>query len=271
MHLRPLLQSLRPAFLVLTPACVLLGCATAVRTHEYIDPLQFLVVCVAALCAHISANTLNEYHDFTSGLDRETYKTAFSGGSGALPAHPELAGSVLVTGLLSLGVVLLAGAWFLYLRGPVLLPAGLAGVVLIVTYTRWLNRSPWLCLVAPGLGFGVLMVTGTHFVLTGTLSTLPVTAALVPFFLVNNLLLLNQYPDIEADARAGRRHLPVVFGTAAANAVYGLSAAAAGAVLLLGVHREILPGMALLALVPLALAGLALIGAVRHHGRIGRH
>ncbi len=271
MQIAPLLQTLRPPFLLLTPACVLLGYATAHSMQEQIEPALLLAVFVAALFAHISVNTLNEYHDFTSGLDLQTQRTPFSGGSGALPDHPELAATVLYTGLLSLGVVILAGAWFLYLRGLVLLPAGVTGLLVVVTYTRWLNRSPWLCLLAPGVGFGLLMVIGSHFVLTGAVSAASVTTALVPFLLVNNLLLLNQYPDIEADANAGRNHFPIAYGTAAANVVYGLSAGAAVATLLLGVRYELLPGLALAALAPLALAFVALVGAVRHHGNIGRY
>lgn len=271
MHIRSLLQSLRLPFLVLTPACVLLGCATAWRALGHLEPELVLATLVAALFAHISVNTLNEYHDFVSGLDLETRKTPYSGGSGALPAHPEMAAAVLAAGLLSLGVVVLAGIYFLYLRGLVLLPAGVTGLLLIATYTRWLNRSPWLCLVAPGLGFGPLMVTGTHFVLSGSISAQAIIAALVPFFLVNNLLLLNQYPDIEADAHAGRRHLPIVYGTPLANLVYGLFTAAAAAVLLFGVYYGILPGAALFALLAVTPAAVALAGAIHYHGRIGHH
>jgi len=38
---------------------------------------------MATLSAHIAVNTLNEYMDFKSGLDYETLKTPFAGGSGA--------------------------------------------------------------------------------------------------------------------------------------------------------------------------------------------
>lgn len=271
MHFQALLRTLRPPFLVLTPACVLLGYATARSTAGHVDPLLLLAALAAALFAHISVNTLNEYHDFTSGLDLQTRRTPFSGGSGALPAHPDAVASVLATGLLSLGIVVLAGVYFLYLRGLVLLPVGLVGLLLVVTYTRWLNRLPWLCLVAPGLGFGPVMVAGTHFALTGQLSALPVIAALVPFFLTSNLLLLNQYPDIEADANAGRNHVPIAYGTSVANSVYGLFVGAAVCTLLLGVFLGILPWAALAALAPLSLAGFALAGAVRHHGKISQY
>ena len=35
-------------------------------------------------------------------------------------------------------------------RLPLLLPIGLLGLVLVVSYTPWITRHPLLCLVAPG-------------------------------------------------------------------------------------------------------------------------
>ena len=51
-------------------------------------PLLPLILALAGgLLAHISVNALNEYLDFTSGLDLTTLRTPFSGGSGTLPAN----------------------------------------------------------------------------------------------------------------------------------------------------------------------------------------
>jgi 1,4-dihydroxy-2-naphthoate octaprenyltransferase len=66
-------------------------------------------------------------------------------------------------------------------------------------------------------------------------------ASLVPFFLVSNLLLLNQLPDIEADRRAGRRNVPIVFGRRAAAAVYAAFLVAAYAVIGAGVALGLFP------------------------------
>ncbi len=38
--------------------------------------------------------------------------------------------------------------------------------------------------------------------------------------LVHNLLLLNEFPDVEADRKAGRKTLPIVMGKAKAWMVY---------------------------------------------------
>jgi len=36
--------------------------------------------------------------------------------------------------------------------------------------------------------------------------------SLIPFLLVSDLLLLNRYPDVEADKEVGRNHLPITIG-----------------------------------------------------------
>ncbi|MDX1697791.1 MAG: prenyltransferase [Thiohalobacterales bacterium] len=266
-----IIRSTRPAFLLLTPVCVFLGASTAVADGYRIEPRLFLLALAGALLAHISVNTLNEYYDYRSGLDLHTRRTPFSGGSGALPARPHMLNAVFATGLVALMASMLIGVYFAWLLGPGIIPLGILGAVLIVTYTEWLNRSPLLCLIAPGLGFGLLMVAGTGFVLTGDYTLRAWIAGLVPFFLVNNLLLLNQYPDTAADRQAGRRHFPVVYGTRQSSTVYGLFLLAAATSIVLGVTTGQLPLPSLLALLPLIPALHALRGAIRHGADIGTY
>jgi 1,4-dihydroxy-2-naphthoate octaprenyltransferase len=256
---------------VLSPICVFLGASTAIAARGDIDVTALLLAVIAALCAHISVNTLNEYHDFKTGLDLLTTKTPFSGGSGALPQNPAVAGLVLAIGLTTLLLTAVIGIYFILNNGPLLLILGVAGIVIILTYTRWLNRWPLLCLIAPGLGFGVLIVVGTHLVLAGSSSHAAWLASLVPFFLVNNLLLLNQYPDIEADRSIGRHHLPIAYGTTISSYVYGLFSLAAYAAILAGVAYGYFPGLGLVALLPAVLSLYSLRGALRHGEKIGSY
>ena len=113
---------MRLPFLVLPPACVLLGAGTAVWSNREINVLYLLLAFVGALSAHISVNALNEYDDFKSGLDFVTHPTPFSGGSGTLPKNPEKAHFALVTGLVTLVITAIIGIYFLYIRGMWLLP-----------------------------------------------------------------------------------------------------------------------------------------------------
>ncbi len=225
---------IRAPFLILAPVCVALGWASAVSTGAITDPSTLALVLLGALSAHIAVNTLNEHEDFHSGLDLLTARTPFSGGSGTLPEQPGLAPWARRIGWTALVVTLLVGLLLTPRTGPGLWLLGGVGVALIYTYTRWLNRWPWLCLVAPGTGFGLLMVPGTYWALQGQLDGVAWAAALVPFFLVNNLLLLNQLPDIEADRRIGRRTFPIVYGEPWSLLMYGVFSGLAYGWLILG-------------------------------------
>jgi 1,4-dihydroxy-2-naphthoate octaprenyltransferase len=264
-------QSMRVPFLILTPVCVLLGMSTVVANQVEIDPFAITLALIGAFLAHISVNTLNEYYDFKSGLDLATIKTPFSGGSGALPQNPEMAGSVLMVGTLSLVVVFLIGGYFVWLYGVGIIPVGLLGLLLIATYTSWINRHPLLCLIAPGLGFGFFIVAGTQFALQGEYTAMSWLVAIVPFLLVNNLLLLNQYPDIKADTEAGRNHLPIAFGVKRSNIIYGVFALMTVLAIVSLVLFERLPMLSLIALIPMPLAFFSLYGMTRYGASIGEH
>ncbi len=269
MKLNIVIRTMRPSFLLLTPVCVFLGLSTSLAVESVINLSIFFVILLGAISAHISVNTLNEYYDFKSGLDLTTAKTPFNGGSGALPEHPEMAGLTLVVGLISLFITIIIGGYLLLNHGVKILPIGIVGVVLIMTYTQWLNRFPLLCLIAPGLGFGVLMVVGTHLILTGEYSPLPWLVALIPFLLINNLLLLNQYPDITADASVGRKTFPIAFGIKKSNLIYAIFMVAAYSLILFYSIEGLIPTLSLIALLPLLFSLFAFTGAIKYASKIG--
>jgi 1,4-dihydroxy-2-naphthoate octaprenyltransferase len=262
--MKHLAGTIRLPFLILTPACVLLGFGTAAWSTEEVNILYIILVLVGATGAHISVNTFNEYFDFRSGLDSKTERTPFSGGSGTLPEKPELARQTLIIAIVAFLVTGLIGVYFLYVMGLSLLPIGVLGLLVVVAYTPWITRSPFLCLIAPGLGFGPLMVIGTDFVLTGRYSWTALIASLVPFFLVSNLLLLNQFPDVEADRSVGRRHFPVIIGRRTSSLIYGAFLVLAYISLVLGVNFGYLPTTSLIGLIVLVVAVPTFIGVYRY-------
>lgn len=231
----------RVPFLALTLTCMALAVTLVWPAMATADGYRVLWVMLAAVSAHVSVNAFNEFQDFRSGLDLKTRRTPFSGGSGALPTHPQLlaftgwvaAGSLMLTTGLGMYLLWSAGA----ARWP-LLGLGLLGVVLVLSYTPWLTRRPWLCAIAPGLAFGPIFVWGTCLALVQHLPAAAWWAAALPFGFTNNLLLLNQVPDIDADREVGRRTLPMFLGRAALVRVmvlqWGLALAAVGAGVVVG-------------------------------------
>ena len=262
--LKHLLGPMRVSFLILTPACVLLGVGTAIYSSGEVSTLYLLLTFIGAVSTHISVNALNEYFDFKSGLDFMTERTPFSGGSGTLPEKPNMARSALNIGLIAFSITGLIGLYFLYIRGLSLLPLGILGLIIVSTYTIWITRYPILCLIAPGLGFGPLMVMGTHLVLTGEYSWTGFIASLVPFFLVSDLLLLNQFPDVEPDQGVGRRHLPIVVGKQTSGLIYGVFLLAAYLSIVFGVYLGYLPKLTLIGLATIIIALPTFVGVFRY-------
>lgn len=261
---KALLGPMRVPFLILAPVCALLGLGTALWTEGHVSAGQFVLVLIGAVASHVSVNAFNEYFDFKSGLDSRTVRTPFSGGSGTLPANPELARSALGIAVVTAAITGLVGLYFLWVRGLGLLPLGLAGLFLVVAYTPWLTHNEVTCLIAPGLGFGTLMVMGTHFALTGRYSWTAFVASLVPFFLVSDLLLLNQFPDVEADRTVGRRHFPLTISRSASSLIYSAFLALTYVSIVVGVLLGTLSTVSLLGLGTLIIAVPLAIGVIRN-------
>lgn len=254
-----ILRSTRPPFLLLTPICVFIGVAVSAHLSTELDYSMAAWVLVGALFSHISVNTFNEYMDYASGLDLQTVKTPFSGGSGAIPENPRIHQSVLLVATVSLLLTCIIGVYLVAHAGwPLLLIGGL-GTFIILSYTPLLNRVPWLCLLSPGLAFGPLFVLGTFISITPPESVqlpsfaMPLLYSLPAFFLVNGLLLINQIPDIAADRAAGRRTFPSYYGVEASMQAYLALILLAGASIIAVVVLTTAHHLVLFSLFPLVL------------------
>ena len=203
--------------------------------------------------------------EFIKGLWRDNPVFVQVLGMCPVLAVSNTAENALAMGLAALLAAIGLGLYLMGSGGPAAIVLGLVGVLLVATYTPWINRNPWLCLIAPGLGFGPVIVAGTGVVLLGHFELRLLVAALPLFFLTNNLLLLNQFPDREADARVGRRHLPIVLGTGHSARVFAGFLALSYASVVLAWAAGLLPATALLTLATLPLALRVARGALKHH------
>jgi 1,4-dihydroxy-2-naphthoate octaprenyltransferase len=244
-EIKYILGPMRLPFLILTPACVALGLGAALWTQGYVAPFQVIMVLIGAVSAHISVNAFNEYFDFKSGLDFHTQRTPFSGGSGTLPANPHMAKHALVIAISAFTVVVGIGFYFLIVRGPALLAIGILGLFLLIFYTPWIARHPYMCLVAPGLGFGPFMVIGTHVALTGSYSWTAFVASMIPFL-----------------------HLPIAIGRRASSFVYIGFLLMAYLSLIWGVYNQSLPKASLVGLATAILAIPVSIGSYRYAANV---
>ncbi len=264
MRLRIWFLETRPQFLLLSVVLVFLG--TSIAWYDGAFHLGFtLLAMVGLLLAHTSVNVLNDYFDYRSGVDLATQKTPFSGGSGILPAARLTPTQVLWLGVVSLLLTIPIGIYFVLARGWLLLPLILAGALCIVLYTPFILKTKWPEWVA-GLGLGTLPVMGAYFVQTASYTLPAVIAAIPSGILVHNLLLLNEFPDVEADRRANRQTLPIIMGREKAGVVYSVLAITVYLWIISGVVVRLMPVWAMLALLTLPFAVKAIKGALKPQG-----
>jgi 1,4-dihydroxy-2-naphthoate octaprenyltransferase len=155
------------------------------------------------------------------------------------------------------------GVYFTLTKGWALAPLLVVAAALIVLYTPIILKMGWPEW-APGLGLGSLPILGAYFIQTGEY-TLPVIIASIPSgILVHNLLLLNEFPDVEADTSANRRTLPIVAGKRKASLFYSAMTVLVYLWIIGGVIACKMPAFSLLGLLTLPLAVKAIRGSMKY-------
>jgi len=238
----------RAPFLLLPPTLVAAGAAAAAWDGSF-SWARTLLALIGLVSLHMAVNILNEWSDMRTGIDLETERTPFSGGSGTLPAGGMGSKTALVFGLVCSVVGLAIGLWFLSKVGWILLPIVLAGAVSVLTYTDVLARFG-VGEISAGFGLGAGPVIGAALVQGGGWSAAAAAASIPAFFMTFNLLLLNEFPDEKADRGGGRRNLVILLGRKTAAWLYVVAGLATPAALIVAVILGALPALCLVAALP---------------------
>jgi len=205
------LRATRLPFLTATFVPILLGIAVAGWTNGFSWWLALLTL-IGGACIHLGLNVANDVFDTTSGADAANVNpTQFSGGSRVV--HYGLL-SLRDIALLSLGfyaVGIAIGVGLAAARGWDLLWLGVAGALLSFFYTapplKLVHRGVGEIVVA--LGFGPIMTLGAYFVQAQEYALEPLLVSIPVGILIALVLYVNEVPDRPADAKAGKRTLPV--------------------------------------------------------------
>lgn len=200
-------------------AGVVAGCGCAAFYDSFRIVPAVICLLFAILC-QISSNFANEYYDYKAGLDRkgrEGFRRGVTEGD-ITPQAMERAT------YFCLGLAALLGLSLLFFGSLWLIVAGVAIAVFAIGY----STGPYP-LSHHGLGdiavvifFGLVPVTLTAYVQAGTdaFSPLVICVALAIGFLAANVLIVNNYRDMEDDKAVGKHTTVVIFGKRLMSMVY---------------------------------------------------
>ena len=203
--------------------------ATAYAVHDHTVQWGAAVLCLAfALLAQIASNFGNDYFDYKQGSDHpDRIGPQRAVASGVISPRAMLSATLCV-----LGAACAVGLGLVCYGGWRLIPVG----VIIALFALAYSAGPYP-LSYHGLGdltvfvfFGLIAVNFTYYVQAGFF-TLPVFMGSIAMGLLSiNILLVNNYRDVEDDADACKYTTVVLFGRRFASNWYLLNGIAAVAV-----------------------------------------
>ena len=198
------------------------GLGTAIAAYEHGGHVAWGAYALAQstiTAFHLGTHYGNDYFDRYA--DRLTRPTPYSGGSGALVDGSLPAGVALVAALVCLGAGL-AGTLALALSGAFAAAATGAAIAVLA----WAYSAPPMRLLARGLGevdtalvVAVLVPLCAYAAQSGMPDRLAIASTLPGAFAMFAMMLAVEYPDLAADAAAGKRNLVVRFGAQGAKPI----------------------------------------------------
>lgn len=199
----------RPKTLPAAFVPVLVGSSIAYNQGKFY-PLYSLIALICSLLIQIGTNFTNDLYDHLKGADTEKRKGPLRVLSAGLISPNEMKLAIVLV----FGLTFLLGLYLVYVTDWKIFVIGVFSIIAGLAYTA----GPYP-LAYHGLGdlfvflfFGIIGTMGTYylhhqeFTLISFLVSLPVGA------LITNILIVNNYRDVEEDKQAGKNTLAVILG-----------------------------------------------------------
>jgi len=254
-----------PRFQFLPLTIIMVSLGTAIAAYEgFFHFGHFLLAMFGSILVHMTVNVINDYHDFVDGIDLNTQRTPFSGGSGVLPLDLLKPKQAFWFATICLLIAMVIGFYFVMVKGwllfPLLLVAGFSAYFYNVYLSKWFMGE-----IFAGLSFGPLLVLGSYYVQTGRYSWETLVASLAPGILTSNLLFLNEFPDWEADRGGGRRHFVISLGKKDASYLFVAFLITSYLCIIAGVLTKMMPVVTLIGLGTIGFGWKAAKGALEYY------
>ncbi|PID61387.1 MAG: 1,4-dihydroxy-2-naphthoate polyprenyltransferase [Ignavibacteriae bacterium] len=169
-----------------------------------------MVALICALLIQIGTNFVNDLYDYLSGADTKKRKGPLRVLVSGLITVNEMKTAIVLV----FSVTFFLGLYLVYISSWITLLIGLLSIFAGIAYTA----GPYP-LAYNGLGdvfvflfFGIVGTVGTYYVQVVEFSMLAFWASIPVGALITNILVVNNYRDIEEDREAGKNTLAVKMG-----------------------------------------------------------
>lgn len=209
-------RALRIPFFTATLAAIVVGTALAYYWERSFSGMRFLLVLIGTLLVQAGLNLVNDYFDYLSGNDELAKPTVVSGGSRVIQEGLLNPKSLFVVGSLCFIGAALIGLYLNFtLKGNFVLIVGVIGMILAYFYSAPPLRIGYrtgLGELSCAIGIGPVMILGSYYVQTQNFSFPALFVSLPLGILIGLILLLNEFPDYEADQQVHKNTLVVTCG-----------------------------------------------------------
>ncbi len=180
--------------------------------------LYSVIALICSVLIQTGTNFVNDLYDFLKGADNEKRKGPERVLASGWISVTEMKAAVILVFLISF----LLGLYLVYAGGIVVLIIGILSITAGIAYTA----GPF-SLAYNGLGdifvflfFGLAGTMGTYYVQAHNFSLLSFLASIPVGALITNILVVNNYRDVEEDRAANKKTLIVIFGRSFARFQY---------------------------------------------------
>lgn len=203
-------RAIRIKFLLASIIAVTNGIAISYWKTGELDFGYAILTYFGIICLHISVDLLNDYWDFKRGIDTNTKRTKYSGGTGVIPENLINSKLIYCAGVIFLILGGLIGLYFVTIKGTIILILLTFAIISIYFYsTNIVNAGLGELFVAIK---GSMIVLGSYYIQSDQIDLTSIYVGIIIGLLSAVVLLVTSFPDYEADKKSGRRTLVIVMG-----------------------------------------------------------
>lgn len=199
----------RPKTLLAAIVPVMVGSALAVSQGSF-TTIYSVIALLCSILIQVGTNFTNDLYDYLKGTDNENRKGPLRVLASGLISATEMKFAIITV----FGMAFLLGLYLVYSCGIVVLIIGVLSILAGLAYTA----GPFP-LAYNGLGdifvftfFGIIGTAGTYYLHLHEFSLLSFLVSIPVGALITNILVVNNYRDIEEDREANKYTLAVKLG-----------------------------------------------------------